>query len=171
MSNNQSAGRPYDSFASAFFSALVAAITQASGVPWFLAALPDAGTATDESEPARLKLTIGGNLEGEVVVEFSHVDAAMLASICLQQPIGEWGEEQSQALLKLIESGIGEFCTALMPGYGPCTVKVAPASQPASDPGNMVEFTAADQDANRVSMRVYLDTALVEALSVVAEAG
>ena len=62
MTTNNLAEKTYRPFSQAFFSALVAAITEASGSPWLVAAVPDAQSTADESEPVRMNLTLDGRL-------------------------------------------------------------------------------------------------------------
>src|SRR5271170_6839711 len=100
MATNNLAESAYRPFSQAFFSALVAAISEASGSPWLVAAVPDAQSTADESEPARVNLTLAGDLQGEFLLQFRRADAAMLAAKCLQQPTSEFGTEQSEAVLK-----------------------------------------------------------------------
>ena len=54
----------------------MAAITEASGSPWLVAAVPDAPSTTDGSEPVRINLTLEGDLPGEFLLEFRRADAA-----------------------------------------------------------------------------------------------
>lgn len=169
MATNNLAEDTYRPFSQAFFSALVAAISEASGSPWLVAAVPDAQSTADESEPVRVNLTLTGDLQGEVLLQFRRADAAMLAAKCLQQPTSEFGTEQSEAVLKFVEAGINKFCTAVAEGYGTFTGNAAIASEPASASANVVEATVADDGGNRVSILMYLDSALGEALSLHAE--
>jgi flagellar motor switch protein FliN len=166
MTTNNLAEKSYRPFSEAFFGALVAAITEVSGSRWLVAAVPDAQSTTDESEPVRMNLTIEGDLRGEFLLEFRRVDAAFLAAKCLQQPAGEFGTEQSDALLKCVEAGMRKFCSAVAEQYGTFTSKAAIASEPASDTANLAEVTVADDGGNRVSIFMYLNPALAEALSL-----
>jgi len=156
----------YRTFSDAFFGALVAAISEASGSPWLVAAVPDAEKTPDESEPVRVKVTLEGSLRGEFLLQFRRADAAMLAAKCLQQPDGEFGAEQSEALLKFVEAGMGKFSSAVAEEYGTFTSVVSTASESASDSVNTAEVTAADDGGNRVSMLMYLNPVLAEALSL-----
>jgi len=90
----------------------------------------------------------------------------MLAAKCLQQPDGEFGAEQSEALLKFVEAGMGKFSSAVAQEYGTFTSVVSTASESASDSVNTAEVTAADDGGNRVSMLMYLNPVLAEALSL-----
>jgi flagellar motor switch protein FliN len=166
MTTNNPAENANRPFSEAFFGALVAALTDVGGSRWLVAAVPDAHSTTDESEPVRVNLTLEGDLRGEFLLEFRRNDAAMLAAKCLQQPAGEFGAEESDALLKCIETGMSKFCSAVAEQYGTFASKVAIASQPASDSANVVEVTAADDDGNRASILMYLNPALSEALSL-----
>lgn len=166
MTTDNVAETTYRPFSSAFFAALVAAITAATGAPWLLAAVPDAQSTADESEPVRVNLALAGDLPGEFLLEFRSADAALLAAKCLRQPAAEFGAEQSEALLKCVESGMSNFCSAIAAQYGAITSKVSIASEPASDTTSVAEVTAADDGGNRVSILMYLNPALAEALSL-----
>lgn len=164
--NNQIVDTALQSFSSALLNAVVGAMTEASGSQWLVAALPDAQAAPDESEPVLMNLMLGGSLSGACLLEFNGAEAAMLTAKCLQQPVAAFGVEQSQALLKVIEAGIEEFRSTHAPQYGPFTIDVALASEPMPDPASAIEITSADGDSNRVSIRMYLNPALAEALSL-----
>jgi flagellar motor switch protein FliN len=159
------AEKTYRPFSQAFFDALLAAITQTSGSPWLAAAVPDAQPAADESEPVRMNLSLAGGLQGEFLLEFRRAAAAMLAAKCLHQPAGEFGTEQSEALLKCVEAGLSKFCSTLAQEYGTFTGSASIASEPASDSVRVAEMTAADDAGNRVSILMYLNPALADALS------
>ena len=169
MTTNDLAEKTYRPFSQAFFSALVAAISEASGSSWLVAAVPTHNRLADESEPVRMNLTLEGDLRGEFLLEFRRADAAMLAAKCLQQPAGEFGTEQSDAVLKCVEAGMSKFCSAVAEEYGTFTGKTSIASEPASDTANVTEVTAADDGGNRISLLMYLNPALVEALSSTAK--
>jgi flagellar motor switch protein FliN len=169
MTTDTLAEHIYRPFSDAFFGALVAAISEASGSPWLVAAVPDAEKTADESEPVRVNVTVEGNLRGEFLLQFRRADAAMLAAKCLQQPAAEFGTEQSEAILKFVEAGMGKFCSAVAEEYGTFTSKASIVSEPASDSANAAEVTAADDGGNRVSMLMYLNPMLAEALSLHAE--
>jgi flagellar motor switch protein FliN len=166
---NQLADQNHRPFSDAFFAALVRAITEATGSPWLLAAVPDAESAADDAEPVRINLRLDGNLSGEFLLEFRQGEAAILASKCLREPPAEFGSEQSQALLKLVEAGVGEFRSVSEEEYGAFTIETSLASAPVSDRANVTEMTAADDGGNRVSMRMYLSPALSEALTLHAQ--
>jgi flagellar motor switch protein FliN len=166
MTTSQAADTAHGTLSNAFVNALISAMTEASGSPWLLAALPDAESNKDESEPVRINLTLGGSLQGEFLLEFDRAQVTMLASMCLRQPAVEFGAEQSQVLLKLIDAAISACCSTLAPAYGSLTIQAAFASEPASDRTNVIEMTAADDDSHRVSIRMYLNPMLAEALSV-----
>jgi flagellar motor switch protein FliN/FliY len=169
MTSSQLAGNIRQSFASAVFRALVAAITEASGSPWLISAVADAASPVDGEEPVRINLTLDGSLAGQFLLEMRRSDAAMLGSRCLQQPIAEFGREQLEALLKAVEAGMDEFRSAAAEEYGTFSISVAVASELAPDRTNVAEITAADDAGNRVTILMYLDLALGEALSLYAE--
>ncbi len=169
MTTDKLAENTYRPFSDAFSSALVATLSETSGSRWLVAAMPDAEKTADESEPVRVRVTFEGELAGEVLLQFRRADAAMLAAKCLQQAVGEFGTEQSQALLKFVEAGTSRFCSTVAEEYGTFAGKPSIASEPASPGANAAEVTAADDDGNRVSMVMYLNPVLAEALSQHAE--
>ena len=169
MTTNNLAGKTYRPFSDAFFSALVAAISDASGSPWLVAVVPDEQSTTDESEPVRINLTLDGDLRGEFLLQFRRADAAVLAAKCLQQAVGQFGTEQSEALLKCVEAAMSKFSSAVAEEYGTFTAQASIASEPASDSANVAEVTAVGDGGDRVSLLMYLNPALAEALSLQAE--
>jgi flagellar motor switch protein FliN len=166
MTTNQFVEKAHRPFSHAFFNALVAAITEASGSPWLVAAIPDAELKADDDDPVRVNLALDGSLQGAFLLEFRRVDALVLASKCMRESASEFGTQQSQALLKVIEAGIAEFRSALEPEYGRFMLEASLASEPASDRANVEEVTAADDGGNRVSILMYLNLALTEAISL-----
>jgi flagellar motor switch protein FliN/FliY len=157
-------------FSNAVFTALAAAITEASGSPWLVAAVPDAQSTADESQPVRLNLTLDGALRGEFQLELRRGDATTLASRCLRQLAEEFGTEQSQGLLEVIDAGMSKLRLALAEEYGAFTIRASLASEPASERANSAEVTVADDSGNRVSIGMYLNPVLEEALSLHANA-
>jgi flagellar motor switch protein FliN/FliY len=166
---NQLADQNDRPFSDAFFAALVRAITEATSSSWLVAAVPDAEPAADGAEPFRINLRVDGNLRGKFLLEFRQGEAAILASKCLREAVAEFGSEQSQALLKLVEAGVGEFRSVSEQEYGAFTIETSLASAPVSERANVTEMTAADDGGNRVSMRMYLSPALSEALTLHAQ--
>jgi flagellar motor switch protein FliN/FliY len=171
MTTSKTADRNTQSFSSVFFNALAGAMTVASGSPWRVADAPDADLTPDRPEPVRMKLTLDGSLRGEFLLEFHRAEAAMLASKFLHQPVDEFGAEQSEALLRVIKAGMNEFRSVLEPEYGTFTINASSASQPPSDRANVVQITAVDDDANRVSILMCLNPALTEALFLHSQPG
>jgi flagellar motor switch protein FliN/FliY len=161
---NKIADNTHQTFSSGFFNALVKATTMASGSSWLVAALPDAESASDQSEPVRIKAQIDGSLQGEFTLEFDRAEAALLASKFLRQPIGDFAEEHSEALLKVVKSAMDEFRSALEAEYGVFTASASLAPDPPSERSNVARMTAADDEANRVSIMMVLDPALSKSL-------
>ncbi len=161
---NQIADTIHQPFTSAFFNALVKAVTTESGSAWLVAALPDAESASDRPEPVRIKAQLDGGLRGEFVLEFDQAEAAMLASKFLRQPVNEFEAEHSEALLKVVSAAMKDFPSALEAEYGVFTLTATLASEAPSERSNIVRMTAADGEANRISILMVLDPALAQAL-------
>jgi flagellar motor switch protein FliN/FliY len=170
MTTNQAADRQDKSLAIAFSSALAAALTEASKSNWMIAALPDAAPASDASEPAWIKLTLHGSLCGDFLLEFSRAEAASLTANLSGQAAEEFGAEQANFLLKLMESAASKLRSALEKEYGEFTIKAASASEPSSDFVYCVQVTLANEGGNRISIETYLSSALTEALALHAPA-
>jgi flagellar motor switch protein FliN/FliY len=136
-----------------------------------IAAVPDAELTSKNTEPVQIKLTIDGSLRGEYLLEFCRTEVTMLVSKILRQPVAAFGIEQSARLLMLIREGIRDFVSALANEYGTFTIEASLASEPALDPASAVQFTVADDEANRLSILMEMDSALTEALSLHSQAG
>ena len=171
MTKNPTFDKAHQAFSIAFFSALVGALNEASGSTWLIAAVPDAELTSKNSEPVQIRLTLEGSLRGEFLLEFRRAEAAMLESKIFRQPAVEVGAEQPARLLMLIRDGISEFVSALAKDYGTFTIEASLASEPALDAASAAQFTVADDEANRVSILMFLNPALAEALSLHFQAG
>jgi flagellar motor switch protein FliN/FliY len=166
MTTNQMAEANHQSFSSAYFNALAAAMSEASGSPWLVAAVPDAESVPDGSEPVRFTLALGGSLSGEFQLEFRRGDAAMLASKLLGQGVDEFGTKQSESLLELIKAGSSHFQAAVAPEYGEFTLAASLASGPAPNSAHVLQVTVGDDGSNRMSIRMHLTPVLTEALTL-----
>lgn len=165
MTANQTQDQSQQVFSSAFFAALVSALTEASGSPWLVAALADAPPAAEEGEPVWVSLTLDGSLPGLFLLEFRRSEAALLASKCLRQPVAEFSSEHSQALLQAIEAACEAFCSAQAQQHGTFTIRAAIVPKPGGEPGVRAESTLADNEDSRVSIALYLGPELAQALA------
>jgi flagellar motor switch protein FliN/FliY len=165
MAANKTVDRGKQAFSKALVNALVKALTKDSGLPWQIAAVPDADSAPDGSEPVRIMLALSGSLKGEVHLEFHRAAAGLLASKLLGHQGEEFGAEQSEALLKMVRAGAGEFQAALAPDYGEFTITVSSSSEPPPDLVNCEEITVTNENTNRASILMYFSPLLAEALS------
>lgn len=166
MTINPPAVKAHQAFSSDFFKALVGALTEASGSPWNIISGPDAVSATDRPDPVCLSLNLEGSLRGAFVLEFDCEEAAMLASQLLRRPAGESGIDDSEALLRLIKSGLSEFRSTLAKSYGTFSIDAASGAEPPSDPAYSAQISAADDNSNRISIVMYMNQELTEALTV-----
>jgi flagellar motor switch protein FliN/FliY len=166
MTTNQEPERAEETFVRAFSSSLINLLTGESGSQWLIDPVPDVEPTPDGSEPVRVKLAFDGNLRGEVLLEIHRDSAAILVSHFLRQPTGEFGAEQSEALLKLIESSTVELRAEVAREYGEFTIKVTLTSEPTSNGVKPEQITLADNDSNRVSILMYLNPSLLEELSI-----
>lgn len=160
-----------ETFVRAFSSALIKNLTGDSGSPWLIDPAPNAELTSDGSEPVRVKFAFDGSLRGEALLEIHRASATILASHFLQQPAGEFGAEQSEALLRLIEATTVEFRTEVSREYGVFTIEVSSTSELPSDGVKPEQITVADGDSNCVSILMYLAPSLLEGLSVLSKGG
>ena len=158
--------KTHQAFLSAFFNTLVGAFTESSGSPWLIVAGPDEVAANDRPDPLRIRLKLEGSLQGEFLLEFDRAEASTLASIVLRRPAGESGVEDSEALLRLIRSGLSEFRSKLGLSYGSFTIDASSNSEPAPGPSVGAQITACDDQSNRVSIGMLLNTELANSLRV-----
>jgi flagellar motor switch protein FliN/FliY len=172
MTGKQTQDQAQQVFSSAFCAALVGALTDASGSPWLVAALPDAAPPADVADEAVwVQVTLEGGLPGAILLEVRRAEAALLASKCLRQPRAEYSPAHAQAFLQMVEAACSTFSSTHGPQYSGLAMRAAIVPQPQSDPGGMLETTIADGDGSRVSITLYLAPALAEALSAYGEGG
>lgn len=170
MTIDPQAGKVPEAFSTAYFNALIGALSESSDAPWQIVAGPDGANVTDRPDPIRIRHTFQGSLQGDFVLEFERSEAAMLAAQVLRRPAGESGIEDSEALLRLVKSGLREFRSALATTFGTFSVDASldtgmPTIQIAS-----AQVTAADQNSNRASIAMCLDRELAEILDVKSQA-
>jgi flagellar motor switch protein FliN/FliY len=164
MTTSQALYKNYQHFSDAFFSALVAAMTEASESPWKIVVTPAAVPTPNESEPVRIMLMLDGSLRGDFLLEFQRAEAAMLVSKLLGQTVDEFETDQTEALLKLIESAGSEFCAVLEQEYGTFTIRASSVSHSPSDGAGMIQIAASNDDGSDVSIVMYINPELTQAL-------
>ena len=164
MTNNQSDDKNIQPFSDAFFAALVAAMTAGTGSVWATVPMQDEGLASDGPGQVWIKCMLGGTIRGEFLLEFRSAEAAPLVSKLLQNPAGQFGAEQSEALKKLIDAAASKFHTTLEREYGTFTIETSSATEPLSERASVVQVTVADGDANRVSVSMSFNPELAESL-------
>jgi flagellar motor switch protein FliN len=169
MTTNQAAESNRSLFSSAFFNSLVAAISEASGSPWLVAAVPGAPSTSEETELVRINLTLEGNLRGEMLLEFNQEEVAILAANILGSPTADYGTEAAEAVLKFVNAGAEAFSNAVVETYGIFTIAAVAVEEPPSNLKNVAEGSAADEAGNRISFRMYLNPALTEGLAIHAQ--
>ena len=158
--------KTHQTFSSAFFNALVGALTESSGSPWRVDSGPDEVTVNDRPDPLRVGFKLDGSLSGEFLLEFDRAEASTLASIVMRRPAGESGMEDSEALLRLFRSGLSEFRSKLGLSYGSFNIDASSDSEPASGPTVGAQITLCDEQSNRVSIVMLLNAELAQTLRV-----
>jgi flagellar motor switch protein FliN/FliY len=166
MTTNQPVEANQQTFSSEFFNALAAAMSEAGGSPWLIAAVPDAEAAQDGTEPVRFNVALDGGLKGEFLLEFERPEAAKIATTVLRQDSEEFGPEHSEALMGLVKAGAERFKAALAAEHGSVSVAASLDSRPIPSSAQVLQFTAGDDKNNRVSMRMHLSSELATALTV-----
>jgi flagellar motor switch protein FliN/FliY len=151
-------------FSDAFFNTLVAAMTEACGSPWQIAATPEELPTTDGSDPVRIALALDGSLRGDLFLEFQRAEATELVSKLLGQTTEVFGTEQTEALLKLVEAAASELSHVHEQEFGTFTISASSSSKSPSEDARVVQITAANDDASHVSVVMYINPELIEAL-------
>lgn len=164
MTSSQAPNKYHQVFSSAFFGALVAALSEASGSPWQIAASLASVPSPDESEPVRVSLMLSGSLQGDFLLEFHRAEAAMLVSKLLGQTVDEFETEHADALLKLIGAAVTNFCAVLEQQYGIFTVRAYSAFDAPSSGASRIPITASNGDDSDVSIVMHISPELTEAL-------
>lgn len=162
----QAAEAKYRAFSMGLFNAMAGAMTEASGSPWLVAAVPDAEPPLEESFPVRSKLSVAGSVVGDLLLEFRRTEATELLSKCSRQPIDEFGREQVDALLQLLNGAIREFVPAARQDYGTFTIEAFSESEPLPETAAMFQMTATDGDSDRLTVMIYLSPELGASLSL-----
>jgi len=163
---NPTAAMTYQAFSSDFFKALVGALTEACESAWAITSGPDVVSATDRSDSVCVRLKLEGSLRGEFVLEFDREEAGTLASQLLRRPVGESGIDDSEALLRLIKSGLGEFRSALAKSYGTFEIDAVSSGELPSDTAYSAQIIATDESSNTASIVMHMNHELTEALQV-----
>jgi flagellar motor switch protein FliN/FliY len=164
MTANPTADNKRQLFSNAFFSALMEAMTEASGSPWSFSAAAEEASIQEGSEPVWVKLSLDGSLQGEFLLEIDRVAAAMLVSRIVRLSADEFGEEHSRALLKLVKDGTDRFRSAAKQEHGVFTVKASASSEPTSERANVFRVAASDQEGNAATILMYMNSILADAL-------
>jgi flagellar motor switch protein FliN/FliY len=165
MTINAQSGKVPEAFSTAYFNALIGALADSSDAPWKIVAGPDEAVAGEQPDPIRLKLKFEGSLQGEALLEFDRTEAEMLASKVLRRSAGESGIEDSEALLRLVKSGLREFRSALATAYGTFSVEASVDAETAPAEVAAVQITAADDASNRATVAMYLDREMGQCLN------
>jgi flagellar motor switch protein FliN/FliY len=163
---NPTAGANHRSFSSAFFNAFAGVMTAASKTPWSIVAVPEAEAEADKAEVVRIRLTLGGGLAGEFLLEFRREEAAMLASKLLRKAGSEFGDEQAAALLKAVTGAASEFRTASAAEYGAFNLEASAAAELPSGWTKIAQAAATSSDKKpiRALISMHMNPALTEAL-------
>lgn len=163
MTSNQLAEKKLRTFYSTFFNALCNSMSEACGFSWQPVELEASGWTEEAADPVWIKLSLAGSLRGEFTLEFFRSDAAMLAARLLQRPEKGFEQEQSEALLSLINASASQLSVELAQEFGNFTVNPAEIAEKPGQPST-TESTMGDETGASVTMRIYVDPALSEAL-------
>jgi flagellar motor switch protein FliN/FliY len=112
-----------------------------------------------------MTVALTGEIQGELLLALRSADAVLLAARCMRQQPDEFGSEQTEALLKLVEAGANKFCSAAGEEYGTFTAAASMAAAAAAE-GSDFELTAGDDAGNRISLLMQLNGALKESLAL-----
>lgn len=165
MPTENSQASNHSSFSNSFFNALLGAMTSACVSPWQRVDVPDVDAPRDVLDPVRLNLTLQGELEGGLVLEFTRSEALILTSMALKEPASEFEEKQMDSLVKIVTSAGQVFCGDMADEHGNFAIDVSPASETELNRANVFQLSAADGEGNRASIWIYVDPGLAEELA------
>lgn len=164
MTANQAAERKLQSFSSSFFGALVEALSEASGAEWAISADGASDASSGSADPVRIKLALTGSLRGECLVEFSASEAAAFLGRT-GQDVSELPEnEQFGVLQSLVETAVANFIASAEREYGTFEVQTSLTEDLPSEASHPIGMRALDGDGTPLSVRMFLTSALSEAL-------
>jgi flagellar motor switch protein FliN/FliY len=160
--NNKKAAR---AIASAFAGSLADSLTKAVGVAFHTKVLDDPDLSTRKGQPVHFRLTADGALRGDCFVEFYEPQVAELASRILGQPLAPFGDDQADALGKVVSSAMAGFSASLASEFG----EIAFNAERAADLGFggmlVVPLALTEGDNGAMPLLLYFDGNLMEGLS------
>lgn len=153
------------SFSSSFFNSLLRALEESSGSSWQRSEDAEPGVVPEEAESVRISLAVDGSLQGGFELELRRSEASMITSKLLKAEPGEFGPEQSVALVKLVASAGSTLCSELQPEYGTFTIDARIGAEQSADRASTARLTASDDLGNCVPIWMFTDSPLTERLA------
>jgi flagellar motor switch protein FliN/FliY len=164
MTTDTTADGTQQSFSTKFLDALRTAMAKASGSPWKSDAAQEAEPDATDSDPVWIELSIDGSLRGSALLQFRRDEAILLAGKILARPAEEFGAEETEGLLKLIDAGISEFIAVARQEYGAIAIKAIATAKPAADRVPGARIAISDDEGSSLSIQMHLDPELAESL-------
>jgi flagellar motor switch protein FliN/FliY len=152
-------------FCGDFFDAVAEAMSKASGSTWLVTGIDDAKPKTTETESVLVDIAVAGSRQGSFQLEISKVQASVLASRILGEPIGEFADKAQEALLDTFRAAGDAFVPAQAKELGAFTLKVARASTPLVEVARTMEASFADDEGSRIAMQMHTSIALAQSIS------
>jgi flagellar motor switch protein FliN/FliY len=163
--DNQSNKKTARVFAEAFASSLAEALSQAVGKPYLLKVLESPDLGTRQGQPVHYRLTADGALHGECYVELYEPQAAELGAKILGRPAAAFGDEDSEALAKVISTATAGLTASLAAEYGELTFNVERVADLAFGGMLVVPLAASIEEQTAMTVLLYFDGQFAEALT------
>lgn len=169
MTDKQPTIRTPQPFELSLFDSLLKAWSKDAGKQWKVVEGTESEPNSDDAESIFINLELDGSLNGQIQWELRHSDAMLLASSFLREPANEFGQEQSDAILRAFEAGVSDFKSVSAEKYGAFAVKVGIVPEALPDRESVSCLNAADDEGKKISLSTYISATLSENLTLLAD--
>lgn len=155
------------SFAEAFAGALSVSLAQLTGSPWPLEVVDNREPPAREPQPVQFKVRFEGGLSGDCFVEFYEPQLSELLGKFDGDESNEDSSDRANALLPVLSAAVTQMNSSLSEEFAELTCKIERVSGLACGGMFVAPLCVQADRPSSPSVFVYLDVALLEALSCV----
>jgi flagellar motor switch protein FliN len=152
-------------FAQGFSGSLSESLSGAAGHPWKLTVLDSPAPSEKPGSPLVFRLTMQGALRGEFFLEFYEPQVRELAAAICGHAVLTLGNDEEEALRKVVSSAIAKYSASLSAEYGTISSHVERLANPAMTGMLAIRLASEGKDGSPIPVALYLDGKLVESLT------